>query len=256
MKRFLHRLSVVTCGIPKMALKFSKEEGRSPLWFVCDFLRNYRKAGIMFQDYVDARSSVEVGSRDRNVAELASRKCYFRTWRKDYFKRAKFLSKFSVIGSESTPYKRAKRVANYKKFFGLGDGCWVGHNVIFTKVHPSDGVLKVGKNVIFSRNQDIDFTGGVEVGDGVLFAEGVKIITHEHDHYKLRKDERILPGPDRTYKCPLRIGSKARLGAHCIIMPTVGEIGEGAVIGVGEIVRRAVPPYNMVRNGKMVEIIH
>ena len=81
-------------------------------------------------------------------------------------------------------------------------------------------------------------------------------MTHEHDHFKLQKEDRILPGPDRVYKCPLRVGRNARLGAHCIIMPGVREIGEGAVIGVGEIVRRKVPPFHMVRDGKMVKIFH
>ena len=169
MKRLLHRLSVLIFGIPKMALKFSKEENRSPWWFVCDFLKNYKRAGIMLRDYIDARNAVEVCRRDGNVSELARYRCYLRDCKTDYFKRAKFLSKFSGINSESTPSKRARRVANYRKFFNLGAGCWVGHNVIFTKVHPSDGVLKVGKNVIFSRNQDIDFTGGIEIGDGALF---------------------------------------------------------------------------------------
>ena len=256
MKILLHRLSVLLFVIPCMAFKFSREENRTPLWFVWDFLRRYIKARISVKDYVEARSAVSVCDRNDSVERLVQYRCYMRDWRIDYFKRVKFFVKYSGISSEITPARRASRIKRYREYLGMGDGCWVGHNVIFTKVHPSDGVLKVGKNVIFSRNQDIDFTGGVEIGDGVLFAEGVKIITHEHDHYKLQKDERILPGPDRTYKCPLRIGSNARLGAHCIIMPTVGEIGESAVIGVGEIVRRAVPPYNMVRNGKMVEIIH
>ena len=131
-------------GIPKMAIIFSREEGRSPWWFVFDFLRNYMKFGIQLRDYVDARNKADIRDRDASVEKLVSYPRYFRIWQDDFFKRAKFLAKYSHISTESSLSKRLRRRAKYREFFGLGPGCLVGYNVIFTKAHPSDGILSVG----------------------------------------------------------------------------------------------------------------
>ncbi len=45
---------------------------------------------------------------------------------------------------------------------------------------------------------------------------------------------------------PLRIGNDVWIGHGAIILPTVTEIGDGAVIGAGSIVSKNVPPYAIV----------
>lgn len=45
---------------------------------------------------------------------------------------------------------------------------------------------------------------------------------------------------------PLKIGNDVWLGHNSIIMPSVKEIGDGAVIGAGAVVNKDVPPYAVV----------
>lgn len=45
---------------------------------------------------------------------------------------------------------------------------------------------------------------------------------------------------------PLRIGNDVWIGYNAIIMPTVRQIGDGAVIGAGAVINKDVPPYAIV----------
>jgi acetyltransferase-like isoleucine patch superfamily enzyme len=49
--------------------------------------------------------------------------------------------------------------------------------------------------------------------------------------------------PDRPR---LVIGNDVFIGHNAIILPTVGQIGDGAFIGAGSVVQNAVPPYAVV----------
>lgn len=51
---------------------------------------------------------------------------------------------------------------------------------------------------------------------------------------------------DRIEYSPLRIGNDVWLGEGSIVMPNVGQIGDGAVIGAGAVVNKDVPPYAVV----------
>jgi acetyltransferase-like isoleucine patch superfamily enzyme len=88
---------------------------------------------------------------------------------------------------------------------------------------------------------NIDYTGGLTLGCGVVISEGVKIFTHNHVVDFSGKDE--SKGCEKT---PLIIQDRVWIGARAIIMPGVNEIGRGALISSCSYVRSKVPPYAVV----------
>jgi acetyltransferase-like isoleucine patch superfamily enzyme len=72
---------------------------------------------------------------------------------------------------------------------------------------------------------------GIEIGDGTIFAPGVKIISANHDKNNLNKF---------AYSAPIRIGSNCWIGANAVILPGV-EIGDNVIIGAGSVVTKNIP---------------
>ena len=112
---------------------------------------------------------------------------------------------------------------------------------MFICEHNHVGSLIVGEHVLFARECDIDFTGDLTIGNEVRIMEGVKILTHSHDLYHLKKDEELIPSSNRAYTTPLEIGDNVRIGARALIMPGVKNIGAGSFIESGSVVTKSVP---------------
>ena len=91
------------------------------------------------------------------------------------------------------------------------------------------GDLHVGSDVwrsfALSGGCYVQGTNGVHIGDGTIFAPGVKIISANHD---LEKDGWEV-GP------PIRIGKRCWIGANAVILPGV-ELGDGVIVGAGAVV--------------------
>lgn len=117
----------------------------------------------------------------------------------------------------------------------LGRDVFVDANCIFA-CELDEGYLKVGDGVQFNPSSRIDFSGGLEIGDGALISERVIIYSHDHG-----LDPRSDPAP-----APLRIGKGAWVGVRSLVMPSVNVIGDNAVIGAGSVVTRDVPPNAVV----------
>lgn len=80
----------------------------------------------------------------------------------------------------------------------------------------------------------IDISADVSIGALAVLSEEVLILTHDHSHPG-------FPEEDEITATPLVIGPRAFVGARAMIMPAVGEIGYGAMIGAGSVVTRDVP---------------
>ncbi len=88
------------------------------------------------------------------------------------------LSKYSAVKYEDHR-KWDKRNRVYAKAFNMGAGSWVQQGVYISCTHGAIvSKVKFGKRVLLCRNADIDYTGGLFVGDNVSIAEGVKSLTH------------------------------------------------------------------------------
>lgn len=162
-------------------------------------------------------------------------------WVDTYYDDWKFLNKYTSLSWMESPQKIKKRNEAYRIHYGLGENVWIQYGVTFICEHFSVGKITCGKNVVFARNVDIDYTGDLTIGDNVSFSEGVKVLTHIHDFYHSEKD-----GTKGCVLTPLVIQNMATFGSRAIIMPGVGEIGRGAVISSFSYVRNKVPPYAIV----------
>lgn len=112
----------------------------------------------------------------------------------------------------------------------IGKNCKISKRVRFL-TENDDANLVIEDNCKFPVDVLIDYTGGIEIGSHTEFSEQVLVYTHDHAHH----DFSII-----HFK-PLKIGSHVRFGARCIILPSVGTIGDGAIIAAGAIVTKPVP---------------
>ena len=154
----------------------------------------------------------------------------------------KFLSKYTSIKWEESSKKRKQRTLAYARHFGLSEKISVQYGVTFICEHYSVGTLVCGNNVLFARNVDVDYTGDLTIEDNVRLSEGVKILTHNHELDFGQRDS-LTHG---LIKTPLVIHDMVGIGARAIVMPGVEEIGRGAMISTGAVVRKRVPPYAIV----------
>lgn len=200
-----------------------------------------------------------------NYTEL---KCYDKDQRKkakvklnelrDYEKKIernrKICSEYSSQKDEHNAERRYKRNNDYKKAFNMGKGCSVQYNVCIRCTHKlAYSKFVCGDKVKISRNVDIDYTGDLEIGSGVIIAEGVKILTHGHDYLGVRNSA-VLPDTNRVYLTKLTIEDNVWIGSRAIIMPDVKTIGKNSIIQAGSLVTKAVPA-NVIVGGNPAKII-
>ena len=93
-----------------------------------------------------------------------------------------------------------------------------------------------GKGVFINHSAILSASGGIEFGDGVMSAPGLRIATINHD-----MNERHTK---YTYG-RVRIRKNAWLGMNVTICPGV-TIGEYAVVAAGAVVTKDVPDYAVV----------
>lgn len=176
-------------------------------------------------------------------------------WYNEYFKNQRFLAKYTSSKYGCSVHLQDIRNKAYQKQYGLSKDCWVHEDVRFYKEHFSEEKLICGEKVVFTRNLDIDYTGGIVIGNGVAIAEGVKILTHGHSFIGNRYDSKFIPGSNRAYPTPLVIEDNVWIGSQCIIMPGCGRIGENSIISVGSVVSKPVPPNSIVA-GNPAKVIY
>lgn len=116
------------------------------------------------------------------------------------------------------------------KRVSIGAGCYVGQNAAFGS-ELSDGRLIIADHVQVSENCGIDYSGGVQIGEGTLISPDVRILSHDHGY-----DPRSEPCP-----CSVEIGANVWIGVGALILPGTRRIGDGAIIGAGAIVTHPVP---------------
>ena len=112
----------------------------------------------------------------------------------------------------------------------LGDDIDIAAGCTFTSEVP-DGSLRVGCGVQFNDHCEIDFSGGLDIGEDCLFSTGVLLYSHDHGH-----DPRSAP-----VALPKLVGRGVWIGARAVIMPSCRSIGDGAIVGAGAIVVKDVP---------------
>ena len=101
-----------------------------------------------------------------------------------------------------------------------------------------DGSLKIGKNVLIGRYNEIGGCGDIEIEDNVIFASCVHIIPTNHSYQNVDIPIRDQGGTRKT----VLIKKDSWVGRGSIILSGV-TIGEHSVIGAGSVVTKDVPDY-------------
>ena len=153
-------------------------------------------------------------------------------------------------------------------------GASVGEGLVVRgrlRVH-NEGRLTIGRDVTINSGP-ANFVGGerrmamwvgrqgaLSIQDGcrlsnttIVCLNGVTFLPHtfigggcgiyDTDFHHLDAEDRIA-GRGGVPGGPIRIGPKAFIGGHVIVLKNV-TIGEGAVVGAGSVVTRSIPPYQI-----------
>lgn len=147
--------------------------------------------------------------------------------------------------NETRPSQQKERQELLKKMFSeIGENCYI---------EPPFKANWGGKNVHFGNNVYANFNltlvddGEIFVGDNVMFAPNVIIITATHPiNPELRRKQ-------AQYNLPVTIGNNVWVGAGAVILPGV-KIGDNSVIGAGSVVTKDIPS-NVVAVGNPCKVL-
>lgn len=116
-----------------------------------------------------------------------------------------------------------------------------------SRVGPAKNIKFKGKvqYLGFSPGCYIQAQNGIEVGENVIIAAGVKIISANHDLYDYSK---------HTKAAPIKIGDNCWLGANCVILPGV-ELGNHTIVGAGAVVTKSFTEGNCILAGVPAKVI-
>ena len=152
------------------------------------------------------------------------------------------------------PVFRSIKTLVFRCLFSIGKKSDIGYGVLLKRSHKmKDGKIMIGNYVQLADKCELDYSGGLKIGNGVEITEGVKILTHGHDYLGKRNDD-VVPHTNRVYITPLNIGNNVFVGTKAIILHGVNSIGENSIIQAGAVVVKPVPP-NVVAAGIPAKII-
>ncbi len=220
-------------------LSLEEEAKKGKISIFLDILYCFFKYNVWSNQYKKEKLHLISGDQKKEICLKYQEKNNFRDqWVKEFFDNYKFLNKWSSFKYEQSADLQAKRRAAYKKQYGLGEDCFIGYDVIFHKHHYVNSKIETGKNCLIAEHTNIDFTGGLSIGNKVSISEDAKILTHNHvlDFSGVNEDKGCI-------LTPLVIHDRAWIGTKAIIMPGVAEIGRGAMIASYSYVNKKVPPY-------------
>lgn len=101
--------------------------------------------------------------------------------------------------------------------------------------------IRIGHDVFIGHDCRIASRGGLRIGNYCALASYVTILTLDHHH---RGAETLPWGEARIIK-PVVIQDFVWVGLNAFILPGV-TIGEGAIVGLGAVVAKDVPPRAIV----------
>jgi len=108
------------------------------------------------------------------------------------------------------------------------------------KIKVGEG--KTRKSLMVSGGCYIQGDNGIELGNDILFAPGVKIISSNHEIGDIK---RAAP--------PIRIGNNCWIGANAVILPGV-TLGNNVIVGAGAVVTKSFP-NNVILVGNPARIL-
>ena len=213
-------------------------EGVSRITVFLDMFRAFREYHLWSHQYKkegffmlseDARR--EIGAKYKVANDT------YDNWGRDKVANRAFLYKYTTRKWDLKPKWFDERNEAYRKRYNMGEGCDISTNVVLERNHFLNGTVKMGKNVMLSKNVFIDYSGELIIQDDVAIANGVIIETHTH----LIEKKGAPPAPGR-----LEIEKGVKVLSRAYIADTCHFIGRYARIGAGAYVRNNVLPYSIM----------
>ncbi len=130
-----------------------------------------------------------------------------------------------------------ERTYRPSQFCSYGEGVHISGHVSI----ESPGKMKVGNGVFIGSNCTIDATGGLQIGNCCALASNTTILTVDHQY----RDAASIPYDDAKMLKPVVIEDCVWVGMKASILPGV-TIGEGAIVGLGAVVTKDIPPCAIV----------
>ncbi|MCU0800017.1 MAG: acyltransferase [Candidatus Thermoplasmatota archaeon] len=116
----------------------------------------------------------------------------------------------------------------------------IGRNVVmFGNFNVScEENIFIGNNVWIGENCELEAKGGkIRIGNNCGLGADVKIISYNWNFHS----DKVLPCDERMIRKDVVIGDHVFIGRGSCILPGVS-IGEGAIIGMGSVVVKDIPP--------------
>ena len=137
----------------------------------------------------------------------------------------------------TSPAETEKRAALIKEMFAeAGEGCYIE-----PPFHANWGGkhVRLGNYVYANFNLTLVDDGNIDIGDNVMFAPNVIVITATHPVLPALREKGL------QFNVDVKICNNVWIGAGAIIMPGI-TVGENSVVGAGSVVTKDVPPNTVV----------
>ncbi len=123
------------------------------------------------------------------------------------------------------------------EIFSIGSNCRLAPGLQIA--HPDK--LSIADGVIIETGTIINASGGMKIGNHTVISSYCSIWTSNHRFY----DGEKLPFDDTSLIDGVSIADCVWIGHRAMVVPGVN-IGEGAVVGMGAVVTKDVPPLAIV----------
>ena len=233
------------------AISQEPEVNKGHLAIFGDILHCFLKYNVWSNQYKKEKLYSLCEKERMEICQIIKEKNSFRDkWVQQYFNDYRFLIKWGSKEFEKSAFLQQKRIKAYCNRFNIGTNCFIGYGVILLKHHFQNASFSVGCDCLIAEDVNIDYTGGISIGDRVAISEGTKILSHNHD----LNGDAVGESKRECQLSPLVIHDNVWIGARALILPGVSEIGRGAMIGAGAVIKNRIPPYAIVTGnpGKIV----
>ena len=137
----------------------------------------------------------------------------------------------------TSPAEAEKRAALIKEMFAeAGEGCYIEPPF---RANWGGKHVRLGNYVYANFNLTLVDDGHIDIGDNVMFAPNVTVITATHPVLPALREKGL------QFNVDVKICNNVWIGAGAIIMPGI-TVGENSVVGAGSVVTKDVPPNTVV----------
>lgn len=223
----------------KDSKEISAASGKNRLAIWCDIIKCFRRYYIFSNQYKQNKVWMLTEEERKHLSDTLGQKNRYRDeWTVWKYENAAFVEKYSGIEYGTSPVKYRERLEAYRKRYHIDEGCTISNQVVIERNHYLEGSIKIGKNVLLSKNVYIDYSGEVVVKDNVQLTNGVIIESH---HHPFHSDPTV--SRDIVIPTSIVIEEGAVVGSRAIILASCHYIGKYARIGAGAVVTKDIPDY-------------